>query len=137
MRTTFKLMTKSLAGVWLGIWTISGIAMGTGGILILAMQCYGWLYLDFWFPLTPARILQGMEVAIPSISWPALQRVIDCLLRLPLSAVFVWCGFNIAAMAWIARKNLERRLLVPQLILVTTHDRFRNHGVETLQVRPD
>jgi hypothetical protein len=78
-----------------------------------------------------------MEVAIPSISWPALQRVIDCLLRLPLSAVFVWCGFNIAAMAWIARKNLERRLLVPQLILVTTHDRFRNHGVETLQVRPD
>jgi hypothetical protein len=96
--------------------------MGIAGVLILAMQFYGWLCLDFWFPLTPAGILQGMEVAIPSMSWPALQRVIDYLLRLPLSAVFVWCGFNIAAMAWIARKNLEQRLLAPQLFSVETQE---------------
>jgi hypothetical protein len=62
-----------------------------------------------------------------------MQRVIECLLRLPLSAVLVWCGFNIAAMAWIGRKDLERRLLVPQLFSVESHGRFRNHGVATLQ----
>jgi hypothetical protein len=137
MRTTFKPIAKSLAGIWLGIWTISGIAMGTGGILILAMQCYGWFYLGFWFPLTPARILQGMEVVISPIPWVTLQKVIDCILSLPLSAVLVWCGVNIAVMAWIARKNLERRLLVPQLISVDTHDRLKSFGVETLHVRPD
>jgi hypothetical protein len=137
MRAKLRPVTISFAGVWLGMWTISGIAMGAGGILILAMQGYGWLYLDFWFPLTPARILQGMEVGLPPVPWIALQKGIDCLLRLPLAAVFIWCGFNIAAMAWIARKNLERRLLVPQLISVQTHDRFSSLGVETLQVRPD
>jgi hypothetical protein len=75
-----------------------------------------------------------MQVAIPPMPWTALQKGTDCLLRLPLSALFLWCGFNIAVMAWIARKKLEQQLLVPQLISVQTHDRFRSHGVETLQV---
>jgi hypothetical protein len=53
----FTLITHSLAGLWLGLWTISGIAMGIAGILILSMQFYGWLHLGFWLSLTPARIL--------------------------------------------------------------------------------
>jgi hypothetical protein len=34
-------------GLWLGLWTISGIATFISGLLILALQLYGYFYLDF------------------------------------------------------------------------------------------
>jgi hypothetical protein len=106
----FKPVLWSLIGVWLGLWTICGVAMATSGLLILSMQLYGWFYLGFWFPLAPSGILQGFGIAAPVASWKQLQGVFDCVLNLPLSILFMWCGFHLAAMAWIARRNIERRI---------------------------
>jgi hypothetical protein len=106
-------IVQSLIGIWLGLWIIGGIAMGTCGLLILALQLYGWFGLGYWFPLTPARLLQGFEIGNPVITWWPLQSIVDCALNLPLSLLFVFCGFSIAAMAWIARKNWKSRRIVP------------------------
>jgi hypothetical protein len=84
--------------------------MGTGSILILAIQCYGWFYLGLWFSVTPAEILKRLAIIVPSIPMAPIQSTADELLHLPISVVFIWCGFHVTAMAWIARKRLERRL---------------------------
>ena len=105
-----RAVLHSALGVWLGLWTIGGIAMGTGGILILALECYGWLYLDLWLSVTPAGVLKRLAIVVPSLPIVPMQATVDALLRLPISVVFIWCGFNIAVMAWIARKRLERRI---------------------------
>jgi hypothetical protein len=89
--------------------------MGAGGILILAVECYGWLYLGLWLSVTPAGVLKRFAIVVPSISMVPMQSIGHALLHLPLSVVFIWCGFNIAAMAWIARKRLERRISSSEL----------------------
>ena len=85
--------------------------MGAGGILILAVECYGWIYLGLWLSVTPAGVLKRLAIVVPSIAMVPIQSIVDALLHLPMSVVFIWCGFNIAVMAWIVRKRLERRIL--------------------------
>src|SRR5215210_4074166 len=104
-----RAVLHSALGVYLGLWTIGGIAMGTGGIFILAIECYGWLYLDLWLSVTPAGVLKRFAIVVPSIPMVLMRSIVDTLLHLPISVVFIWCGFHVAAMAWIARKRLERR----------------------------
>jgi hypothetical protein len=81
--------------------------MGAGGILILAVECYGWIYLGLWLSVTPAGVLKRLAIVVPSIAMVPIQSIVDALLHLPMSVVFIWCGFHVAAMAWIARKRLE------------------------------
>jgi hypothetical protein len=104
-----RTIIHALLSVWLGLWSISGIAMGTGGVLILAIECYGWLYLGLWLSVTPAGLLRKFAIVVPSAPIEWIQFILDRLLHLPVSVMFIWCGFHIAAMAWIARKRLERR----------------------------
>jgi hypothetical protein len=85
--------------------------MCAGDILILAVECYGWLSLGLWLSVTPAGILRRLTIVIPPAPWGPVQSMVDSLFHLPISAVFIWCGFNIAAMAWIVRKRLEWRIL--------------------------
>ena len=133
----FTALGRSLVGLWLGLWTISGIATFVSGLLILTLQLYGYFYLDFWADLTPAGVMKGFGIVSPKAHWALLQRGINCALSLPLSAVFIWCGLHIAAMAWIARKNLERRVLAIRLVIPTSAERFTKLGVSSLEVRPD
>jgi hypothetical protein len=59
-------------------------------------------------------------------------------LFLPLSGVFVWCGFYIAAMAWIARKNLEKKAAAEaRVVIPTPAERLAALGVSSLEVRPE
>ena len=110
---SFRTIIHTLLGVWLGLWTISGIAMGTGGVLILTIECYGWLYLGLWLSVTPAGLLRKFAIVVPSLPLEPIHLILERLLHLPVSVIFIWCGFHIAAMAWIARKRLERRISHP------------------------
>jgi hypothetical protein len=131
------LLGRSLVGLWLGLWTIAGVATCASGLLILALQLYGYFYLGFWADLTPAGVLQGFNIAYPVVPWQLLQEGIDCLICLPLAGVFIWCGFQIAAMAWIARKNLERKVLEIRVMVPTTAEKFASLGISSLEVRPE
>lgn len=102
------LLARGLVGLWLGLWMIMGIATLASGLVTLALQLYGYFYLGFWAHLTPGSILRGFSIAPPSVPWAIAQKAMDYVLLMPLAGVFIWCGFHIAAMAWIARKNLER-----------------------------
>src|SRR5262245_5816293 len=96
------ILCRSLVGLWLGLWTISGIATFIGGVLILALQLYGYFYLGFWADLTPASLMKGFAIHLPNPHWEPAQKAVNCVLLLPISGVFIWCGFHLAAMAWIA-----------------------------------
>jgi hypothetical protein len=54
---------------------------------------------------------------------------IDCLVRLPLAGVFIWCGFHTAAMAWIVRNNIERAARRQTIIVLATGEKFAQLGV--------
>ena len=128
------ILVQSLIGLWLGLWTIAGVATFVSGLLILALQLYGYFCLDFWADLTPDGILQGFNIAYPVMDWKPAQTAIDCLLRLPLAGVFIWCGFHLAAMAWIARNNIERAAKQQTIIVPATGDRFAELGVSQLEI---
>jgi hypothetical protein len=123
-----------LVGFWLGLWTICGFATLTSGLCILALQLYGFLHLGFWAHLTPAGILRAFSITGPIVPWASAQKIIDCVLLLPLSAVFIWCGFHIAAMAWIARKNLEKSLQ-SDVVTMALNERFRALAISSLEVK--
>jgi hypothetical protein len=130
-----KFAARTLVGLWLGLWTIAGVATFAGGLFILALQLYGYFGLGFWVQLSPASILRGFSYPDPAVPWQAAQKGIDCLLRLPLAAVFMWCGFHIAAMTWIARKNLERRSHEQPELIPAASPRFTALGISSLIVR--
>jgi hypothetical protein len=133
----FSALGRSLVGIWLGLWTISGIATFISGVLILDLQLYGYFYLDFWADLTPAGVMKGFGMGLPTAHWEPAQKAINCVLFLPLSAVFIWCGFHIAAMAWIARKNLEKKVAEARVVIPATAERFAALGISSLEVRPE
>ena len=130
-----KFVFRSIVGLWLGLWTIAGIATLVGGLCILALQIYGYFGLGFWATLTPAGILQGFGIVFPKVPWELAQKGINCVLRLPLSGVFIWCGFHTAAMAWIARKNLEAKVPQQPELIAATDPRFAALGISNLEVR--
>ena len=125
---------RSIIGLWLGMWTICGIATFVSGLLILSLQFYGYFQLGFWARLTPAGILRGFDITYPLIPWEPIQKLIDCMLLMPLAGVFMWFGFHIAAMAWIARNNIERAAKPPKIVIPTTGERFAELGVSHLEI---
>lgn len=128
-------IARSLAGLWLGLWFIAGFGMGVGGILILAVQGYGWLSLGFWLPVTLKGICRGFEISIPQLPWPEAQRALDVLLLLPASGVFILCGLHIALMAIVAKRNIEKRISRPPLtVAAESHRALDTFGITTLHI---
>ena len=136
---TLKLTATArvIVGMWLGLWTIAGVSTLASGLFILAVQLYGFFFLGFWAHLTPAGILEGFAIPYPAFGRAIAQKAMDCVLSLPLAGVFIWCGFHIAAMAWIARKNLERKVSDVRLVICPSAERFTALGVSSLEVRPE
>jgi hypothetical protein len=130
-----KFILRALLGVWLGLWTIAGVATFAGGLFIFALQLYGYFGLGFWARLTTAGILRGFNIPYPRLPWELAQRGIDCVLLLPLAGLFIWCGFHMAVMAWIARKNLEEKSPEQPELIPATDPRLAAFGVSALQVR--
>jgi hypothetical protein len=130
-----KFTARSLVGLWLGMWAIAGVATFAAGLFILALQLYGYFYLGFWVQLSPSGILRGFSIPYPTVSWEAAQKGIDCALRLPLAAVFMWCGFHIVAMAWIARRNFEWKAGEQPKQILAADSRFAALGIASLEVR--
>ena len=130
-----KFTARSLLGLWLGLWTITGVATFAAGLFILALQFYGYFYLGFWVQLSPAGILRGFSLPYPTMPWEVAQKTIDCALRLPLAAVFMWCGFHIAAMTWIARRNFEWKSGEQPKQTLAADSRFAALGIASLEVR--
>jgi hypothetical protein len=133
--SALRVVLHSVLGVWLGLWTISGIAMGAGGVLILAIECFGWFYLGLWLSVTPAGLLRKFAIVVPAVPLEPIQLILERLLHLPVSVIFIWCGFHVAAMAWITRKRLERRVIPKGPIFVSVNpQRFGNFGVRELHI---
>lgn len=128
-------MARSVIGLWLGLWTIAGVSIFASGVFIVALQLYGYFYLGFWAHLTPAGVLEGFAVPYPTLGWELAQKAIDCGLHLPLEGVFIWCGFHIATMTWIARKNIEKKVSEVRELLPTADPRFTLFGISNLEVR--
>jgi hypothetical protein len=126
---------RSVAGLWFGLWFIAGTALWVGGVLILAIQCYGWLLIDVWFPVTLRGITRLLAITVPAVSWVEMQKAIDWVLLLPTSGVFILCGSQIALMALIAKKNMEMRCSnLPAVVAVKSHHPLNDFGITTLHI---
>jgi hypothetical protein len=125
----------SLTGLWLGLWFIAGTSMWMGGLLILAVQFYGWLIAGLWLPVSLNGVSRLAGIAVPAV-WPAgVQKAVECVLLLPASGVFIWWGAHIAVMAIIARKNIEaRRFRAPTIVGVDARSALNTFGISTLHI---
>lgn len=128
-------ISRSFAGLWLGLWFIAGTAMSAGGILILAAQFYGWLAVGLWLPVTLGRVCRLLEISVPIVPSIEIQRAIDWILSIPASGLFILCGGHIALLAGIAKRNMERRVShLPHIIAVEPQSALGNFGIANLHI---
>jgi hypothetical protein len=125
----------SLTGLWLGLWFIAGTSMWMGGLLILAVQIYGWFIAGLWLPVSLSGVSRLLGIAVPAV-WPEdVQKAVECVLLLPALGVFIWLGVHITVMAIIARKNIEtRRLRAPTIVGVDARSALNTFGISTLHI---
>jgi hypothetical protein len=130
-----RFISRSFAGLWLGLWFIAGTAMSVGGILVLTMQFYGKLAGGFWHPVTLGVVYRLLEIAIPIGPSIEIQRAIDWMLLLPASGVLMLCGLYIGLMAGIAKRNLEMRVSHPPLVVaIEPRGALSNFGITSLHI---
>jgi hypothetical protein len=130
-----RFISRSFAGLWLGLWLIAGTAMSVGGILVLAAQFYGKLAAGLWLPVTLGGVCRLLEISVPRVPSIEIQRAIDWMLLLPASGVFIIIGLHIALMAGIAKRNLGMRDSHPPLVVaIESEGALRNFGITTLLI---
>ena len=99
-----------VAGLWLGLWFVSGNALWTGGLVILSLQYYGWLIKGFWLPVSVQGVCRLFDLPRISVPWPALQQTLDQLLLLPAAPVFILLGLIVAGGAKFGKNSIEKRV---------------------------
>jgi hypothetical protein len=130
-----RFISRSFAGLWLGLWFIAGTAMSVGGILVLTAQFHGKLTLGFWPAVTMGGVYRLLEITVPPGPSMEIQRVIDWMLLLPASGVLILCGLYIGLMAGIAKRNLEMRVSHPPLVVgVGPQGALSNFGITSLHI---
>ena len=130
-----RFISRSFAGLWLGLWLIAGTAMSVGGLLVLAAQFYGKLAAGFWLPVTLGGVCRLLEISVPIVASIEIQRAVDWMLLLPASGVFIICGLHIALMAGIAKRNVGMRdSHSPLVVAVESGGALRNFGITTLHI---
>jgi hypothetical protein len=130
-----RFISRSFAGLWLGLWFIAGTAISVGGTLVLGAQFYGKLAQGYWYPVTLGGVCRLLEIPVPNIPSIEIQRAIDWVLSLPASGAFILCGLYIALMAGIAKRSVERRFSHPPLIIaVEPQGALSNFGIATLHI---
>src|SRR5688500_11888674 len=70
-----RFISRSFAGLWLGLWFIAGTAMSVGGILVLTAQFHGKLTLGFWPAVTMGGVYRLLEITVPPGPSMEIQRV--------------------------------------------------------------
>jgi hypothetical protein len=125
-----------VAGLWLGLWFVSGNALWTGGVLILSLQYYCWLVKGFWLPVSLGGVRRLFDLPRISVPWAGLQQTLDQLLLLPAAPMFILLGLIVAGAAKFGRSSIERHASHSQPRTVNCENRRALHdiGISTLHV---
>ena len=129
-------LPQFVAGVWLGLWFVSGNALWTGGVLILSLQYYGLLVKGFWLPVSLQSLCRLFDLPRIAVPWPALQQTFDQLLLLPAPPMFILLGLIVAGAAKFGRNSIEKRVAhrPPRTVNCEHRRALHDIGISTLHV---
>jgi hypothetical protein len=128
-------LTRTLAGFWIGLWFIAGTIVCASGFVILAMQVYAWFSSGLWSSIRLQEICRIFNVSIPVSPIPQIAETVQLVLLLPAYSMFILIGLQIALMALMAKRNLERRSSRPPPIQTVDFNHPLNQlGIKTLHI---
>jgi hypothetical protein len=99
------------------------------------MQAYAWFSSGLWSSVPLLEICRIFSLSIPASPVPQIARIVQVMLLLPAYGVFILIGLQIALMASMAKRNLERRSSRPLPIRTIDFNHPVNHlGIRTLHI---
>ena len=85
---------------------LCGILIGPG---IVILQGFKWLQLGRWIAVPVSSVLIEFDIPYPDTKWSGIQKIMDCVLDLPLSLTFFFLSFALYGSVLFAYEGSNER----------------------------
>jgi hypothetical protein len=84
-------------------------ALFLASVGVLAWQAYWWLKNGAWYPMPLSKLLEGAQTPYPELAWKGVQKILDAVLDLPMSATGIVISVVGASIVMIVGEWLDDR----------------------------